>query len=169
MEHFCCGEKVKKRWFDLSVLIFLALLSMFFVSGLILFWLKTGLTVEGIQRAYRPDIFDPHASPSSFEGVLKVATPHFFAMALVWFVLCHFLMFLSSVASGRRRQLVRVSGFSVVCYNLCPFLIALHSVNWAWLSMLSFIVFQSSFILMTYIVWKDASVDLSKSIQFSRS
>ena len=160
---------MSKKMASSLVVFFLILASVQFASGLVLLWLKTGFTIEGVERFYRPDLFDVNAKAKSLYGLLKIALPHFFAMGLMWFVVIHFLMFAVKASQKVKNTLAMSTGLSMMSYNVLPFLITFHSTAWAPWTFLTFALFEIGLLLTVYICWKDAISDLSMSTQSARS
>ena len=111
-------------------------------SAAFLFYLKTGFTVEGVKRFFRPDLFDNLAQASTYLGVIKLVLPHILAMGLLSFVLAHFLWFVPRVSPMLLWVFGLTVSFMVLLHNLAPFLVIYHSASWAWLYFLSFIFFE---------------------------
>ena len=158
-----------KRHLILALTFFLILSLFFIASGVVLFYLKTDFSVLGLQKYYRPDLFDPTAGAKTWIGLAKVAVPHMFAMALFWFVISHFLLFAQNVSEPTKLWLSKMVGLSLFFYNLCPFLITYLDVRWAYLMFALGLIFQLGLCAMIYIVLKDAFNSLSRSTKRSTS
>lgn len=111
------------------------------ITGIWLFWYKTGFTVLGLQKLYRPDLFDEFAVKPTIFGVVESVLPHFFAMGLIAFVICHFLHF-TSIKPKLKWGLGGSLSLFAILYNVLPFLVVFHSVTWAYLSFFVFFIFS---------------------------
>lgn len=151
---------------------FLLLLVLVFqlATGIVLFYLKTGMTADGLLKLYRPDLFDEYARRASWDGLVKTVLPHIFAMGFLSFVISHFLHFNENLSHKWKWFLGSGMGASAAAYNVFPFLMAFHSPYWVYPAYLTFFFFELAlFASFAVCVWSmSGTSDFAKSSVSSR-
>lgn len=141
---------MKKKYLDTLVLLFIVLALAQLSTGLYLFYLKTGFTVQGIQEFYRADLFSETGRAKSFIGIIEVTAPHILTMSLFFFVCAHFLLFIPELSQRKKSFLTFTTASTMLFYNLSPFLISFHSINWAIFMLSTLVTFQLGLICMLF-------------------
>ncbi|MCS6958178.1 MAG: hypothetical protein RMK75_06975 [Aquificaceae bacterium] len=136
---------------SLKAIVFIfSLFSLFFVlSNFLNFHSKMGFGIQGIRDYFlgNPELF---IKGKSFEGLYKVFYPHLIAMAVYSLVVAHLLPF-----GGIKRRLSLFFGVSLFVFsffdNLSSLFILLDP-NFAYLKLISFLFFQTTALVASFII-----------------
>lgn len=119
---------------------FLILLSMLLLSGLWMFVLHTGLSVDGTSAYY---------AKKSFYGLLETVSPHLFGMGVIFFILTHFFTMVKGLE--KPSNLIMMLFIMMIISNFIGFFITHASVVFTLLKVLStLLMIGVSFML----IWK---------------
>lgn len=118
-------------------------------SGIMLFENKIGFGVEEVTSYYLGNS-EQFINAKTFSGVLKTVLPHIFAFGLLSMVLLHFLIFTKHRNTASVKNLIYLTFTSAFFEIFSPFFIILGADIFAYLKIISFIVFE---ILILYIAW----------------
>ncbi len=141
-----------------SIIYFLAFSLLLMISGVLLFEYKIGFSVEQISSYYLGDE-DKFINPQTSSSILKIITPHTFAFGLFIMVLLHFLIFTKKRNSKTLKIVIYLTFMSAILELLSPFGIINSIEFFAYLKLLSFIIFEllvlfSSWLLFRSIIYE---------------
>lgn len=118
--------------YSLPIKYLLVMSTMLIGSGMWMFILHTGVSVEGTAAYY---------APKSLFGMLETVTPHLFGMGTLVFILTHFFAVVKGI-DQKRFTFFSVSFFVVMLLaNLSGFLITEESLWFALLKLVTTILF----------------------------
>ena len=141
-----------------SIIYFLAFSLLLMLSGILLFEYKIGFSLEEISSYYLGNE-DKFINPQTSSGILKIITPHIFAVGLFIMVLLHFLIFTKKRNSQTLKAVIYLTFMSAILELLSPFGIINSVEFFAYVKLLSFIIFEllvlfSSWLLFRSIVYE---------------
>lgn len=139
--------------YKLAIVYFLAFSLLLMLSGFLLFEEKIGLSVEAVTRYYVGDEVR-FISAKTFEGVLKIILPHIFAFGLLSMVLLHFLVFTKHKKTKSIQWCMYLLFVSAFCEISSPFFILLGSAHFAYIKVISFVVFEASIIYVAWLLFR---------------
>ncbi len=132
-----------------SILYFLTFSLLLLISGTMLFEHKIGLSAQSINEYYlgNSDKFIPAKTAT---GVLKIVLPHIFAFGLFVMVVLHFLVFTKERNKTKTKMLICLTFITAFLEIASPFLIISGAEFFAYVKIISFILFES---LILYSIW----------------
>lgn len=132
-----------------SILYFLAFSLLLVLSGIMLFEEKIGFSIVNITEYYLGNE-EKFITSKTTSGILKIVLPHIFAFGLFSMVLLHFLIFTKHRDTRTLKILIYAIFLSGFLEIFSPFMIFFGSPFFAYIKILSFILFES---LVLYISW----------------
>jgi hypothetical protein len=138
-----------QKAYKLSIIYYLIFSLLLIASAVMLFEYKIGFSYEGILDYYlgNEDKFIPAKSTS---GILKIALPHIFSFGLISMVLLHFLVFTKLRYKRSTLTLIYLTFFSAILEIFTPLLIVNGFEFGVYVKLLSFFIFLT---LILYISW----------------
>lgn len=110
-----------------------------------LLYLNIGLTPTAIHLYY---------TDKSFHGLVEVILPHLLFMSVALVALTHFLTFIPTLSEKRKSVMIHLLfGFFIVD-QLSPFGIALGFSFFAYIKLLSFILFEMGLVLVWFVLFQ---------------
>ena len=133
------------------VFFFTLLLAFQMVTGFLLFHLHIGWSQESVLQFYK--LLEGDQVPMSFTTFLETAVPHLVSMAMISFLVIHFLTFVAQV-SFFWRWTVALSLAAFTLIDIFAGLVVIHvSPALWWFKILAFWGFQLSFLLGTVMMF----------------
>ncbi len=132
-----------------SILYFAAFSLLLLISGIMLFEHKIGFSVQSVSEYYLGSS-DKFIVAKTGSGVLKIILPHIFAFGLFAMVILHFLVFTKERGKTKTKMLIYLTFITAFLEITSPFLIILGAEFFAYVKIISFILFES---LILYSLW----------------
>ena len=147
-----------QKAYKLSLLYYLAFSALLVVSAVMLFELKIGFSIESILQYYIGNE-EKFISAKSSGAILKVVLPHIYVFGLLSMVLLHFLVFTKHRFKTSTLVIIWTTFISGLLEVFTPFAIINGLEFFAYLKLLSFVIFLGLILYLIYLLFHSIVYD----------
>lgn len=138
-----------QKAYKLSILYYLSFSILLIISAVMLFELKIGFSIESILEYYIGNE-EKFISARDSGAIFKMILPHIYVFGLIAMVLLHFLVFTKHRFEKRTLTVIYTTLISGFLEIFTPFGIIYGLKFFAYIKLLSFIVFLA---IILYVIW----------------
>ncbi len=152
MRFMVTGEWSRNRLLQTIVVLFSLYVAAFWVTNVLLYFAKMGLTYESVVQHYLGSE-ERYLSPRTYQGLLELSHYHLFAMGMLLLVLTHLMLFVP-VSNGAKLWLIVVPFFSALLDEGAGWLVRYAHPGFAYAKIAGFLLLQASLAVLVVIsIW----------------
>jgi len=151
MRFVITGEWSRNRLLRLILLLFLVYTTLLWVTNLLLYFQKMGLTYQSVVDYYLGNE-ERFTQPRSFQGMVEVAHFHLFAMGMLVMTLTHLLLFIPT-SLKLKGSLILATFFSAIGDEAAGWGVRFVHPSFAYAKIGFFVLLQASLLLLIILLF----------------